>query len=545
VPNGRGNAKDSSWQLLRHRDFCRYFFGSLVSNLGTWLQNTAQVLLAYQFTRSVFTVGVIAAAQFAGTLVLSPWAAVIADRIGHKATLVGTQVSSALIAAAMAWLYVHGMLSEAMLGLGALGLGFAFALALPVQIAMVPTLVDAGESEAAMEMNSVSYNAGRALAPALCVLAMTFIGPALVFATNAASFAVFALVLVRLKPAHPRWNKPPQPTRDQFQQERRVGVGDGLRMAIHENHLRLLLLLAIVAAVTIGDDPVLVLSPALAGTVLHLSSNWAGFFIAALGWGTVMGSLPPTSRRRVEVQELRKYAPSRRAARSLLVLAAAVIVFALGISTPISLLAAFVAGAAALRTGAAAQTAIITRNRKAAASIAALWVIAWAGTKPIASLLDGSLASFFSGLVGNRLGIALTAATLATPAIAIGMGELCISDSGKRRIKRWARRTWPVQNLGRDPASGNVAGVQDPSAVSSAPGGGIGSAGGSQQATAVPVDATLRTRAHGGIAHDRPFAEPGHVSAWKPLTSETAARSYVVLRDPDMNDRENGSHDAK
>ena len=48
-----------------------------------------------------------------------------------------------------------------------------------------------------------------------------------------------------------------------------------------------------VAAVTVADDPVLVLGPALAGH-LHVSLSWSGWFIAALGAGTVIGSFLPS-----------------------------------------------------------------------------------------------------------------------------------------------------------------------------------------------------------------------------------------------------------
>src|SRR5690348_10473463 len=46
--------KSASWHILRQRHFLVYFVGSLVSNLGTWLQNTTQMLLAYQLTHSAF-----------------------------------------------------------------------------------------------------------------------------------------------------------------------------------------------------------------------------------------------------------------------------------------------------------------------------------------------------------------------------------------------------------------------------------------------------------------------------------------------------------
>ena len=43
-------ARHSAWLLLRQRDFRLYFIGSLVSNFGTWLQSTAQILIAYEVT---------------------------------------------------------------------------------------------------------------------------------------------------------------------------------------------------------------------------------------------------------------------------------------------------------------------------------------------------------------------------------------------------------------------------------------------------------------------------------------------------------------
>jgi MFS family permease len=414
----------SSWLLLRHPGFRLYFLGSLTSNVGTWLQSTAQVLLAYQLTHSAYTVGLVVSAQFAGMLLLSPWAPVLADRIGSKTTLIGTQIASAVIAGWMAWSYHHHVLGEHALVLGALGLGLAFSLALPVQTAMVPALVDSEDTEAAMAMNSVSYNSGRALAPALCVLVLAFIGPDWIFGFNAASFAIFAIVLSRLKPDVKDKDQLERSAEDVPEQQRRVHVLDGIRAALR--YRRILLMLAIVAAVTLADDPILVLSPGLAQATLHVSGNWAGYFIAALGWGTVLGSLPPTARRTTANPSH----ASRRAAWSLLALGASVVMFAVGFGPWASLCFAFTAGAAALFTGAATQAVIVGQYPKNAASIAGLWAIAWAGTKPVASLLDGWLAS--------HVGILITSIILACPAMALALCEIMLSDKIKKRIKGWS-----------------------------------------------------------------------------------------------------------
>jgi len=428
VRHVRRSDSRSAWQVLAQRDFRRYFLGSLISNLGTWLQSTAQVLIAYRVTHSVFMVGLIASAQFAGMMV-SPWAPVLADRLSPRAVLVGTQGFSALIAGLMAWRYHDGLLGVHTLLVGALGLGFAFALALPVQTALVPALVREEDAADAIKMNSVCYNAGRALAPALCVPVIIFIGPDLIFALNGLSFVIFVIILCNLP--HLARTTSSAPADDTSATRPRARVRDGFKAALMRR--RLLLLLAIVAAVTLADDPILVLSPAVAAR-LHMSSASAGYFIAALGWGSVLGSLPPTSVRGNTAQHA-----SRRAAISLLVLGGSMVVFAAGFWSPASLIAASVAGAAALYSGTAAQTALLRHQQStgadvaSVAGVAALWAIAWAGTKPFASLLDGWLAV--------HIGIVVTGIVLILPAVSIALCELNLSDDVKRTINDWGERT--------------------------------------------------------------------------------------------------------
>jgi predicted MFS family arabinose efflux permease len=430
--DGSARRRQSAWLLLRQRNFRIYFIGSLVSNLGTWLQGTAQILIAYQLSHSVFIVGLITSAQFAGMVLVSPWAAVLADRIGTKAFLIGTQGASACIALCMAWLYHNRDLSVHTLAWSALGLGFTYALALPVQTALVPVLVGPDDVTNAVKMNSVSYNAGRALAPALSVLVIGFFGAYPIFVLNAASFTVFALCLARILRHSSHISNVIQLQNNNERgasHSRRAKVSDGFRTA--RQHPRFLLLLAIVAAVTLADDPIQVMSPALAHTKLQISGHWTGYFIAALGWGSVLASLPPTSG---------KYDGARRASQhaayGLVILSISVFVFTMGISAQASLLAAFTAGAAGLYTGAAAQTALLLHQKEKAvvtvASVAALWAIAWAGTKPFASLLDGWLAT--------HIGLTHTALILVLPALLIAFGELLFPRSLKHEIDVWSKK---------------------------------------------------------------------------------------------------------
>jgi predicted MFS family arabinose efflux permease len=407
--------RHSAWRVLRYRDFRSYFLGSLTSNLGTWMQTTAQVVLMYHLTHSVFAVGVVTSAQFAGTLFLGPWAAVVASRIGGRQILIATQLAAAGVAALLAALEATASLGENGLILGALVLGLLFTFALPVQTALVPRLVPENQrdAEAAMAMNSVSYNVGRALAPALSVVVIATIGFTWTFAFNSFSFLVYAVALAVIQPRSP--GEPAEPTR----------VRDGGQIALETP--RILLLLAMVAAVTLADDPVLILGPPLAHQ-LHVSSWWPGYFLSALGLGTVLGSMWPTRGPR----SWGKSQTSRRAAGWLLLLAVAVMVFSFGLTTWVSLTAAFAAGVAALGTGAVTQTQLVRLRPKYAASVMALWAICWAGSKPIASLLDGWLASIVPDLW-------IAAALLALPAVLLAGAEIVLPRKAKDSIRRMAK----------------------------------------------------------------------------------------------------------
>jgi MFS family permease len=376
-----------SWLVLKDPNFRLYFAGSTLSNTGTWLQNTAQALLAYRLTHSALDVGLVVCAQFLPVMVLGPFAGLAVARVRSRRTLlVTTQLGSALAAATLAALYRTGLLTETRLIAGAFALGLAYCFALPAFSVLVPALVPHQQTRAAMAMNSVSYNVGRAVAPLFAVLIIATIGFGWVFILNAASFSVLVLVLLRLKPQRPLGRSP------------NGKLMDGFRFARRERSIWLLL--AMVAAVTIAADPVLVLGPAMARH-FGVSADWAGYFLACLGAGTVAGSFIPL---RGIPQRL------RYAAYPVCLLGAAIVVFALGINRYVCLAMALVAGIACLLAGSVTQSLLVTLAGPARrAAIMAVWAVAWAGTKPLASVLDGWLASHF--------GVHWAGITLAIPAL--------------------------------------------------------------------------------------------------------------------------------
>ncbi len=376
-------AQPNSWLTLRNPSFRLYFCGSVTSDLGTWLQNTAQVLLAYRLANSAFDVGLVTCAQFTSPLVLGPWAGVMADRFGGRRTLLGTQVVSALVAFALAAMEFAHALSEWSLVAGALASGLAFTFALPARNVTVRRLVRAEQTRPAYVMDAVSYNLGRAVGPPLTVLLLAPDHFGWAFAANGVSFTVFTIALLLARPG-------------EAEPEVRSRVRDGFVIARRERTILLLLLM--VAAVTVADDPITVLGSTLAH---HLggSPSWAGWFIAALGAGSVVGSL----RRSQHLPTL------PLAATALAGLGACMVIFIAAPSIWISLAAALGAGVTCLLANSMTRTLLSqTAGKTLVAPVMAVWAIAWAGSKPFASLADGTLA----GLVGFRA----TGILLALPA---------------------------------------------------------------------------------------------------------------------------------
>ncbi len=378
--------RHSSWAVLRqNRNFRWYFAGSVSSDFGTWIQNTAQVLLAYHLTHSVFTVALVTCAQFSSPLVLGPWAGVMTDRFGGRKTLLHANITSAAIAGMLAFLEFTGLLDEAWLVTGAIGLGMAFTFALPARNVTVRRLVEPSQVKAAYAMDTVSYNLGRALAPPLSMgLTMAF-GFGYAFAVNAISFVIFTAVLTIAG-------------KGSIEPERRSRVSDGFVTVYREG--RIMILLLMVAAVTVAADPILVLGPALASHAFGRSASWSGLFIAALGAGSVLGSLRRS-----------RHAPSLRGAAIILAtLGICMMAFVLVPNFWLSVAAAGQAGATCLVANSATRTLLAREAGPAReARVMAVWVIAWAGSKPVASLMDGVLA--------GAIGIRATGVLLAMPTL--------------------------------------------------------------------------------------------------------------------------------
>jgi len=190
-----------------------WFAGALVSNIGTWMQRTAQdwIVLTQLTDYNATAVGITMALQLGPQLLLMPWSGLIADRFNRRKLLILTQTLMGLLALGLGILTVTGLAQLWHVYLFALGLGIVAAIDAPARQTFVSELVSEDNLSNAVALNSASFHGARLIGPAVAGVLTVAVGAGWVFMINAVTFAatVFAMTLLRTH----QLRKPPKASR--------------------------------------------------------------------------------------------------------------------------------------------------------------------------------------------------------------------------------------------------------------------------------------------------------------------------------------------
>lgn len=202
-----------TFSSLAIRNYRIYATGSIISNIGTWLQNTAQAWLVLQLTGSGSALGVAVALQLLPSLLFSPYAGVVADRLPKRILLGWMQLAMAIPAGFLGILAISGLAQAWHVYVIAFVFGTARAFEGPARQAFVSEMVDPARLTNAVALNSASFNSGRLIGPGLAGLLIALLGSGVqatgwVILLNAISFGfvVYALMIMdgtQLAPSPP------------------------------------------------------------------------------------------------------------------------------------------------------------------------------------------------------------------------------------------------------------------------------------------------------------------------------------------------------
>ena len=189
---------------MRNALFRNLWIATIVSNVGTWMQDVGAGWLMTSLSSSPSMVALVEAADSIPVMLLALPAGALADIIDRRRLLIGVQFYLLAVAGALAlFTWLDLMTAWALLGfLFALGVGAS--LVMPAWAAIVPELVPASELSSAVALNSIAINVSRAIGPAIAGVLVAAIGPWFVFLLNALSYFGIIAVLLRWRREHQR-----------------------------------------------------------------------------------------------------------------------------------------------------------------------------------------------------------------------------------------------------------------------------------------------------------------------------------------------------
>ncbi|MED7929377.1 MFS transporter [Nonomuraea sp. LP-02] len=198
------------FRSLRIRNYRMFAAGGAVSNVGTWLQRTAQDWLVLDLTNgSAAALGTATALQFLPMLLFGMFGGVLADRYPKRPILVGAQSLMAMLALTIGVLTMTGSAQVWHVYVMAFLLGMISCVEVPTRQAFVVEMVGRRDLPNAIALNSSIFNLARVVGPALAgVLIYVLGGTGPIFLVNALTFGavISSLVFMRaseLNPAEP------------------------------------------------------------------------------------------------------------------------------------------------------------------------------------------------------------------------------------------------------------------------------------------------------------------------------------------------------
>lgn len=379
-------------RAFRHRSFRLFFLGQGVSQFGTWLQLIATSWLIYRLTGSALYLGLASFALQIPFLVLAPFAGVWVDRLSKRAVLRTTNAIALAQSLAMLALVASGHIQAWHLIAGNLVLGVVNSFDSPGRQSFLIELVEGrADLPNAIAFQSMLMNGARFVGPMIGGAVIALFGEVWGFALNSASYLAILVALAALRVT----SRAPQGEHERWL----AGLAAGFRWAYGFAPSRATLLL--LAAVSLGTQPLQALAPYFARDVFGGNSQTLGWLIGAGGLGAVSGML---------------YLALRPTVRGLLSVigwagaAAAVAVIGFTRCTQLwpALLLTYAAGMGMMLTAGSINTVLQTIvEDRLRARVAALYIMSFLGVSPLGALAAGWAAQYIGPPAALAIGGAI------------------------------------------------------------------------------------------------------------------------------------------
>jgi len=278
--NDQSHASKSFFRTSR---YILFWISSLLSNIGTWMQQVAQPWVVLSLTNSPFWVGLDSFALNSPGWLFTLWGGVLADRYERRKIVLFFQSIQFLCVLVMVVLLVEGGLKVWMLVLISFLVGLTDSLSMPAFQSIIPSLVEEKDIHKAISLNSTQFNLSRILGPAIAGVVIVRFGAVVCFSANAASYIPFFLSLYFIYPRGGLKIK-----KQKQIDERPIQQVKEFRKLLRIPDVHLPLLITLVNGLFCA--PIIAFSTVLIKNVFHAEVGTYGGAMTAFGIGGLLGA---------------------------------------------------------------------------------------------------------------------------------------------------------------------------------------------------------------------------------------------------------------
>jgi MFS family permease len=285
-------ASNARFAALGYRNFRLIWWGMIVSNMGTWMQNVANSWLVLQITDSPLWLGLLGFSFAVPMILIPPFAGAIVDSV-HRVKLLfftqSMQLLNALVLALLTWTG-HVQVWHILLNsfIGALLLAFDN----PSRQALIPDLVAPRDLLNAVSLNSATYTGAALIGPALAGILLEPLGAGTLFFLNSISYLAVIFALASMRDVRTHSGGQHGSLTETFTKGMKYALSNRLILA----------LLALSAVSAIFGRSYQSLLPAFSRDIWQAGSQGYGYLLAAAGAGALVGAFGLASFKRVPHQ---------------------------------------------------------------------------------------------------------------------------------------------------------------------------------------------------------------------------------------------------
>ena len=265
---------------LRNRRFTTFWVGLVISNIGSQMQVTALLWHLRLLNNNPIAVSGIGIARFIPILLFAPIGGLVADTHDRRKIIFITQSTMTLVATTLGILTVSGVIQLWHIYLLTSIQATALAFDVPARQAMPPNLVARKDLTSALSIQSVGFNTGSILGPALSGLVIAYLGMQYVYFINAVSFFAVLIALAAIGPVQQKIHKVSRGVRQSF-----TAILDGFRFVVRQPIIFSSMILDFFASFFSSANT---LMPFVARDILHVDEVGYGWLSAAQSIGAVI-----------------------------------------------------------------------------------------------------------------------------------------------------------------------------------------------------------------------------------------------------------------